>query len=286
MRTRLTFLLAGLLALLALGACTNSGSGGRTSAGNRSAVIDEGSSAMSAPSAAAGGSSSAADDAPLPTARIRTAELTVSVRGAAHVAARADRAEDIAARAGGEVDSDDRTNGRQASAQLVLRVPPQRLRSVLHDLSALGTERSRQSSSTDVTERVADVTSRLASARDSIDRLRRLYDGATKVADVIAIESELSSREATLESLEAQQRSLSRQSTMARVSLFLETAAPHAAVARRSGFLGGLRRGWDGVVSAAAWAANAAGTLLPFLPVLLVAGFAVRLVVRRRRLRV
>jgi hypothetical protein len=213
-------------------------------------------------------------------AKIRTAEITVAVAGYQHVAQRADEADDIAARAGGEIDSDDRTTGRYATASVRLRVPPDQLQPVLTALGKLGAEQSRSSSTTDVTERVADVTSRLSSARESIARLRQLYGTATKVADVIAVESELSSREADLESLEAQQRSLAKQTAMASVSLHLETAAAHPTPPRKTpdrGFLGGLRQGWDGFVATAVWVADAVGRVLPFLVLLLVLAFAARL---------
>ncbi len=285
MRKPISISLAAVFAMLALGACSSSSDGGsvqnaagdRAAGGARAALSTE----AAAPSkvAAVGGGAAAADAPPLSAAKIRTAAITVAVRGATHVAERADQAGDIATRVGGEVDSDDRTNGRHAQATLRLRVPPDQLRSVLRSLSALGTEISRESSTTDVTERVADVTSRLGSARESIARLRALYDSATKVADVIAIESELSGREADLESLEAQQRTLSRQTSMASVTLYLETAATHIAppAKKAGGFVGGLQRGWDGFVSAAGWVASAVGTLLPFLVLLAALAVALRL---------
>jgi hypothetical protein len=282
------------LVLVTLAGCTGS-SGGKSSgsAGGREAAGPAAAGPASVSSAAgsaagkvpaAGGTGQNArglDDAPLGAAQIRTAELTVAVTGAAHVAAQADAAESVVDRAGGEIDSDDRTSGAHATATLRVRVPPEQLQPVLTALSRLGHERSRTSSTTDVTERVADVSSRVASARGSIDRLRTLYGSARKVADVIAIEDELSSREADLESLEAQQRALARQTAMATVTLELVTA-PKAVTHRhhhrhRTGFVGGLARGWHGFVTAAAWLATALATVLPFLAVLAVLALAARL---------
>jgi hypothetical protein len=175
------------------------------------------------------------------------------------------------------VESDDRTSGRNASATLRLQVPPTALAGTLAALDKLGTETARQVSSTDVTGTVADVTSRVASARDAIARLRTLYDRASKVSDVLAVEGELSSQEADLESLEAQARALASETSLATITLTLVTAPvatpPHKHNQHRGGFLGGLQRGWDGLVAAAGWVAGALGTLLPFLAVL--AAFAV-----------
>jgi hypothetical protein len=285
-----------VLAAAALAACTQSSNG---SAGG--SVGDSAGSAAGAKAAApavrnaAGGASGGASvggaavnaSAPLVdgAARIRIAQMTVAI-GRGGVPAAADRAETIALGAGGEVDADDRTSGRHATATLQLRVPPAGLTPVLGQLGRLGHEVSRQLSTTDVSEKVADVASRVGSARESIARLRTLYASAKKVADVIAIESELSTREADLESLEAQQRSLARQTAMATITLTLRTAVPAAAAPRhhtRGGFVGGLEHGWHGFVTAAGWVATAFGTLLPFLLVLAVLAVPGWLAWRRRR---
>jgi hypothetical protein len=213
--------------------------------------------------------------------KIRTARMTVAVRGAENVAAKATEAGDIAVGAGGEVDADNRTSGPQASASLTLRVPPETLPDTLTALSKLGVEKSRTSSTTDVTQKVADVNSRVESAQQSIARLRLLFGHATKIGAIIQLESELNSREADLESLQAQQRSLARQTSMATVSLTLITAPKPATkpVADKdddNGFVGGLKRGWDGFTGAAAWVAEAVGTVLPFLLLLLVLAVGAR----------
>lgn len=287
-----------LLAVVALAGCTGSGSGNTSGSGK----ADAGAVALKAGPAAApakggvvqdatagGGARSSttgrllADD----SAKIRVAQMTVDVRRDT-VAATADKAESIALGVGGEVDSDDRSSGRYATASLLVRVPPDSLTSVLGQLSRLGHEVSRQLSTTDVTEKVADVNSRVASAQQAIARLRALYANAAKVSDVIAVESELSQRESDLESLQAQQRALQRQTSLASITLTLQTAQPAPKPApkhhhhTRSGFVGGLSRGWDGFVAAARWVATAVGTLLPFLVLLAILAVAGRFAWRRR----
>jgi hypothetical protein len=295
---RRVYAAVGIVAVLAVGACSHDSSGraGSGAAMHGPAFAPAGSAPaaglapaegkVTADSAGTGGGAAGrAEVLPLDDGvyKIRTAQLTVAVRGAAHVAQQADQAIAIAERAGGEVDSDDRTSGRYATATLQLRVPPDALNATLSALSALGTEKTRQLSTTDVTQKVADVDSRVASARESIARLRTLYADAHKVADIIAIESELSRREADLESLEAQQHSLARQTSMATIALSLVTAqkkpAPPAKHHKeRGGFLGGLQRGWDGFAAAAGWVAAAIGTVLPFLLLLFVVAVGIRLV--------
>jgi hypothetical protein len=214
--------------------------------------------------------------------QIRTARMTVAVKGARNVAARADTAETITVAAGGEVDSDDRTSGPHATAALQLRVPPDALDETLTRLSHLGTEKTRQSSTTDVTQTVADVRSRVESAQQSIDRLRTLFHKATTVSAIIELEDELSSREADLESLQAQDRALARETSLATITLTLVTAVKHHVPPathkkEQRGFLGGLQRGWDGFTAAAAWVAGAIGTVLPFLVLLVALALAGRL---------
>lgn len=259
------------------GSAGSVGAGGKAAAGPAAAPAAD---AQGAP----GGVKAPIEDG---SAKIRVAQMTVDVKRGG-VAGAADRAESTALGVGGEVDADDRTSGRDATASLQLRVPPEALTTVLGQLSRLGHEASRQLSTTDVTEKVADVDSRVASAGQSIVRLRTLYANAAKVGDIIAIESELNQREADLESLQAQQRALARQTSMATITLTLRTAVkavvpkPKPKQHHRSGFLGGLERGWDGFVAAASWVAIAVGTVLPFLVLLALLGAVGRLVWRRR----
>jgi hypothetical protein len=215
--------------------------------------------------------------------KIQVARMTVAVKGAANVASKANEAETIAEQVGGEVDRDDRTSGPHATASLLLRVPPDALTDTLNQLSNLGKEKYRALSTTDVTQRVADVRSRVRSAEDSIARLRVLFHHAQKIGAIIEIESELNSREANLESLQAQQRALARETSMASITLSLVTAvkpppAPPKPAPKHhdNAFVGGLKNGWDGFTAAAAWVAEAVGTLLPFIVLLLALGIGLR----------
>jgi hypothetical protein len=297
---RILLVCGAVLTVGALGACSNSG-GGSTGDAALHPVPKEAAGAPSAatgdtparPGIAGGGSSEKTlpgDSLLLDTgARIRTADMTVAIAGAKNVATMANKADDIATTAGGEIDADERTSGKYASATLRLRVPPTQLFEVLSDLAKLGEEKTRQVSSKDVTEQVADVNSRVASAREAIARLRSLYDHATKVADVISIESELGQRESDLESLQAQQRALSRQTAMASVTLNLQTkpvTKPHEKEQKKKdqgGFLGGLSRGWDAFVGGAGAVATGIGAALPFLVLLVLLAGALRLVWPRLR---
>lgn len=237
--------------------------------------------------ASIGSHGTALGDLVLGSSKIRIAQLEVVVKHGESVAAKANAANAIALAAGGEVDADERTSGKFASATLVLGIPPDHLTQVLDELSKLGVEHSRQLSTEDVTSKVADVASRVNSARDAIARLRALYQHATKVGDVITIESELSGRESDLESLQAQQRSLAAQTATATVTLSLTqkvtTVAKRTTKHDRSGFLGGLQSGWDAFSRGAYALSTAVGAFLPFAVLLIVLALAGRLLWPRLR---
>jgi hypothetical protein len=213
-------------------------------------------------------------------ALIKTAELTVVTKK--NVAGQAAQVYAIAKAAGGSVSSDVETAGM--SADMTLSVTPGSLEAVLQQLDGLGTEKSRQTSTQDVTGQVADVTSRVASAQASIARLRTLFAKAVNVTDIVALENELSQREADLESLQAQQKALATETANATITLHLlgtpVTAAVHHHTTPR-GFGGGLTHGWHAFTASVAWTLTGLGAGLPFLIVAALIGGA-GLLIRRR----
>jgi hypothetical protein len=293
---RRTAWLAPLLAL-ALAGCT--GASDDTAADTAAAESAAGSAAGSA----SGGSTAAGAAAPLEDAAlappvegtaplasvtrageavVRTAELDVRVDD---VRSAADRAGTVARDAGGAVVSERADTGRggAASAELVLRVPPQSLEGVLSALAGLGDERGRLVSTEEVGEQLLDLETRLAAQRASVDRVRALLEEADDLTQVVQVEGELTRRTADLESLQARTDALRDRVRLSTVTLRLDAAdGPVTAASDLPGFLDGLRGGWAALRAAGTVAAATAGALLPFLPVaLLVGGAALR--ARRRR---
>jgi hypothetical protein len=206
--------------------------------------------------------------------KIVKADISVSVQHADEVAARADQAGVIARRYGGDVYAEQRSGGAHAAATVTIKVRPADTTAALDDLAGLGKELDRHMSTEDVTQQVADVDSRVRSAQLAIDQLNALYSRASKVSDMIVIDNELAQRQSDLEALLAQQRALAHQTALATIDLSLSTAAatPAAAHHERTGFLGGLQRGWDAFTSAAGGLATGFGAALPFLVVLALLG--------------
>jgi len=217
--------------------------------------------------AAGGGANKPAPEVADPQVKIRKADITVSIAHADEVSGKADQAAVIARRYGGDVDAEQRSSGPHASATITLRVRPGDLSAALADLSALGKELDRHQSTENVTQQVADIDSRVRSARLAIDRLDVLYAQASKISDMLVIDSQLADRQSDLEALLAQQRALAGQTAMATVDVTLTTATapPVAHHDKRTGFLGGLSRGWDAFTSAAGGIATGVGAALPFL---------------------
>ena len=256
-------------------ALNNAGARGTFGTSDQAATVPE--PAKGAPDAGPGTNTSALIDT---RSLIRTASISVRVKDISA----ADRVRVIAIGAGGQVDGDDRSTGDDASAALVLEVPPDKLNDVLTKFAALGTELGRQLSTKDVTTQVADVNSRVTSAKESISRLRLLFARAEKVGEIIAIENELSRREADLESLQAQQRTLAAQTEMARVTVDMTTVAPPAEKKKQDrGFIGGIKRGWDNFTDATVSVLTGLGIVGPFVVFLAVLGAAGAVLLRRRR---
>jgi hypothetical protein len=194
----------------------------------------------------------------------------------------------VAAGQGGFVDSEDtqtNTHGVATSSVITIKVPVDSFDASVASVSTLGQLASKKVTTEDVTGRVADVASRVTSARDAIAQLRLLFSHATKLSDIITLESELTSREADLEALQAEQRALTEQTTLSTITVGVTRPAaqqpppPHQA--STSGFVGGLRQGWDALVTTASTLGHAIGAAIPLGLAILVIGSLGWLLVRR-----
>lgn len=194
----------------------------------------------------------------------------------------------LAAVSGLLADSDRSGLGDEATANLVLKVPPGGFNSLLDRIGKIGEVTDRNLTGNDVTDQVVDVAGRVDSQRKSVDRVRALMAQATRLSDVVDLEGELSSREADLEALLARQQKLAQQVDLATVTVHLQTKQhpappPVQHRADRAGFVSGLDDGWTAFTGSLAIAAAVLGAVLPFaLLALLLAPLAV-LVQRRLR---
>jgi len=168
-------------------------------------------------------------------------------------------------------------NAKGDTVAITLRVPVADYEQVMSSLGELGLPTNLVEKASDVTAQVVDLDSRIKTMKQGVERVRALMADAGKVSEVIAIESELSSREADLEALLAQQAALSDQVALSTVTVTVKAvtdkpvAAPVVAVpppAQRTGFLGGLDKGWAAAKAFGLWVAGVSGALLPWLPLI------------------
>lgn len=186
-------------------------------------------------------------------------------------------AQSVATKYDGEVTASETASdgeGETTFAHLVLRVPAESFAQASADLEKIGTLRESTTDTDDATTQVADVDARVKVQRASIDRIRTLLSAAKDIGDVVRIESELSRREADLDSLLAQQAYLADQTSRSTITVDISRTGEGPAE-DRDGFIGGLQRGWDGLVGFTSGALLVVGVLVPWLPlVALVAALA------------
>ena len=204
---------------------------------------------------------------------IRTAELEVRVDD---VRKAADEAGRLARAAGGGVEGEDRSGSADGgSATLSLRVPPKAFDTTIGALAGLGDERARRLGSEDVTDQVVDLEARLSTQRASVDRVRALLGEADALGEVVQIEAELTKRTADLEALQARLESLNARVDLSTITLRLDSEGGPVLSGAPLGFDDALRAGWSALTGTARVLAVTFGALLPFVPVLLLAGLVV-----------
>ncbi|HEX4815495.1 MAG TPA: DUF4349 domain-containing protein [Nonomuraea sp.] len=198
---------------------------------------------------------------------IYTGSMSVRVR---QVAAAVEQAKQIVTAAGGHLSKEESNSASESrdTATLEFKIPPNAYGGALGRLGKeLGTRISLNQSTQDVTLQVADVNSRLKSAEESLASLRRLLERAETIGQVLEVEREISAREADLESLQAQQKELAGQVAMATLTLRLlgPVAVEEDPEEEPAGFVGGLRSGWDALVSTVKVLLTVLGAVVPWL---------------------
>ena len=171
------------------------------------------------------------------------------------------------------------------SSYLELRVPYDSVETTLAAISDRGIVQESSLNSVDVSLQKVDLDARLEVLNTGITRLQALLEEAATTADVVTIESALTERQSERDSLQSQRDYLSDQTLFATISVNLYTPLD-AAPRNQDGFLDGLVRGLESIVSFGAGLIVWAGILLPWLGVLalVVAAIAITRRVRRKKL--
>jgi hypothetical protein len=272
-----------LALVLTVAGCSGSGSKSSSSAGfaaGTTAAAGGFAAAALAPATAAAPTAAANAD----RAVVRTATMSVQVTD---VDATANKVEALASEPGERVDGDQRDSvGRGRTAQLILRVQPQRLNAVITAVDAMGKETARTVTGQDVTATKATDDASVTSLTASVTRLREFLAKSATLNSLLAVERTLTEREGELQAAQTQQRALD--DTVALASLTVSLSHPPAAVvvvkkhhAGPAGFGTAIHSGWHGLTTTLEWLVAGVGYVLPIgLPMLLLA--AVGVLVRRR----
>ncbi|TDU91620.1 uncharacterized protein DUF4349 [Kribbella voronezhensis] len=283
-RTRFTAAVAGVILTAAVLLSGCSGEGGNRSSGKAdsgSAVAPEqaqsqadGATADGKVPAAPKSGGNAADQPTVTRAIIKTGSLSIE---ADDVDAQRQKAIGIVTGLNGQVvteDSGSDLDGGITRANLTLKVPTAQYETAIQRLSGLGKRTAIHQESTDATEAVVDVASRISTQRAGLERMRALLAKATTIGEIVSVESELTRRESDLEALLAKQKALAGQTELATLNLVLSEPgkAPPAPKKEETGFLAGLKGGWNAFAATVTVLLTALGALLPFLVVFALIG--------------
>ncbi len=265
-----------LVALLAFAGCS-SGSDTASSGGEGQPLQAD----MAYDSGESSNSAAEAIDEAFEREVVKTGSLTLLADDASAVS---DKIVAVAERAGGRVDSRSEraaTDYEDASAWLTLRVPAAELTVTITQVEELGDVTDVSINTDDVTRQALDLDARITALEASTERLLDLMASADSSEALIAAEDALSARQADLESLRSDRTYLSDQVAMS--TLDVSVVSERTVEFEPGGFLGGLKSGWEALVTFASATLVALGAALPWLIVFGVPITIIIVLLRRRR---
>jgi hypothetical protein len=185
--------------------------------------------------------------------------------------------------AGGRVDSRSESgDGDEARADLVVRVPSDKVTATIDELDELGEVDDVSLQNDDVTGRTQDLDARIEALQVSADRLTAIMADAETSEQLIAAEAALTQRQEQLEALVAERKGLADQVSLSTLTIDLSQASSPSAVSS-GGFRGGLVDGWNALADVVEATVRVVGVLLPWAAVVALLALAYRLVRRVRR---
>jgi hypothetical protein len=185
---------------------------------------------------------------------------------------------------GGFVFSQQTNLGEHPSSSIVLKVPPDKVSSLVNTLGSVGKLVSQTQQAEDVTAQFVDLQSRITTAQASVVRMRGFLDKTTNVSELASLEGELTRRQTELEQLLGQQRVLASRTDLATVTVTL-TPAPAKAPSTSPSVSRALHAGARSVVEIGKAIAVVGAFLLPWLPTALALWLLAWWLNRRRRRR-
>ncbi len=170
--------------------------------------------------------------------------------------------------------------------EITISVPSTQLDRVVAELGGIGKVIRSSSTSENVGSQIVDTESRVQTMRTSVERVRAFLADADDLTQVVALEAELTRRQADLESLQSQLAALKGSVSRSPVQVSLTTEP--GVIAEQddqdaTGFLVGLKGGWDAFTASVAVALTVVGALLPFAVLAALVLVPMWWVLRRRR---
>jgi len=250
--------LAGLVGLLSQACVTsrNAPSGAPENSGAVNGLASEGgaSHALMGGSGSGGGGAAAAPVVATGLQRgelvgpkvIETAQLSLTTKKGRFDDAY-QRANEVAGRYRGYVETSASEGVRTKSGSLTLRVPSQYFQAALHDLRGLGTVTAQSVTGQDVTSQYVDLQARLRNWQAQAAVLLTLMGKATTIGDTLRIQNELSTVQLRIEELKGQLRVLDNQTSYSTIEVSMRESGV-ALVAASTTHRSGLARAWHDAV--------------------------------------
>lgn len=192
-------------------------------------------------------------------------------------------AADIVDDAGGFVESRHQSSRNdRLRANLTARIPAEKLDATVEELKDFADVEEYSTSKEDVTQQSADLDARAAALETSIERLEELLRDAKSNDDLFQAEEALTQRQGELDSLRSQQEQLSDQVDYSTLEISITTEVEPRSSAP-DGFFDGLKNGWNSLLDTLLGLVTFAGTLIPWLIILVPLGAVLWLLTRRLR---
>ncbi len=194
---------------------------------------------------------------------IQNADLTLQVKD---VPATVDQITDLTARMGGYL-----VNSRQyryedkISASLSVKVPADKLTSMVETISGYGELTDKTISTEDVTEEYYDAEARLKVLEAKEARLLALLEKANTITDIVSVEKELGAVRSDIEVIKGRLKYLNNATSYSTVNITLEQALPGSLKAPQ----GTIGKAWQGLINSLNTLIDFGSGLVVFLVVIL-----------------
>lgn len=218
---------------------------------------------------------------------IRTASLELSTRDFDK-----DHAAILAAvrQAGGRVENANLSNsyGNLRTVYLTLRIPGDKLDSVIESVKGVGRLVSFSESAQDVSEQYADTENRLKTQQTKMERLQALLQRAGTLEDLITIENSISDTQYEIDRLTGSLRGLDSKVDYSTLNVTLNELGPIETSRDREETLwervrNGISAAFEGLMSLLSDLLVFLVIALPYAAVLLVLILIIRFIIKRRR---